>query len=323
MRHSRVQLTWDQDDNQRTKITRRRPGEQELAEEDYKAYLASDTSGSEGEEEAETVPEPEDIKSKKGQRMRSLLLEGLDTSKVKKGRKELPGESRDMDMEITFTPALTSSKASGEAVPAPIMSTSQDAVPEGEEREETTREKYLRKQKEKREARMAKFVEGRMAKESQQKPESDEEIPPELAGEDGTGGMGHFSMQDIVRAEKDKMRAAKLRGKAKKKAAARADAADEAEGKIQPDFHVNPEDDRFAALYTDHQYALDPSHASFRKTDAMQTLLETADKKRRRHEAEPAPAEAQRGDDPAALVQRLKQRAAGSQRPTKKQKQKA
>lgn len=298
----------------------------------------------------------EEAKGSKAARTRNLLLSGLDTSgKNKKGRK---GPEEELDMEITFTPALSASK------PVPAQKTGQDGtapddVPAalssskaalavtasdgGAEKQETTREKYLRKQREKREARMAKLVEARVAKESQPKDKSEseweesEELPASLAGGDEGGAgagaerLGHFSMQDIVRAEKDKSKAGKLRGKAKKKAASRAEKTlDQAERKIQPGFTVNPEDDRFAALYTDHQFALDPSHAAFRKTQAMQTLLSTTDKKRHRQgdeepEQEEAKAQSAGGNaDPGALVQRLKQRAASGgvgPRPRKMQKQ--
>lgn len=47
-------------------------------------------------------------------------------------------------------------------------------------------------------------------------------------------------------------------------------------------FQVDVEDPRFQAIYTSHLFSLDPSHPSYRKTRAMQSLLE--EKRRRREE---------------------------------------
>jgi len=45
------------------------------------------------------------------------------------------------------------------------------------------------------------------------------------------------------------------------------------EPELQEDFVLNPSDDRFSAVHTDHRFALDPSSSQFRKSQTMTGLL--------------------------------------------------
>lgn len=56
-------------------------------------------------------------------------------------------------------------------------------------------------------------------------------------------------------------------------------------------FQVDVSDPRFQAVFTSHLFNLDPSHPSYKRTRATQSIL---DEKRRRRE------EAERGDDATA-----------------------
>lgn len=58
-------------------------------------------------------------------------------------------------------------------------------------------------------------------------------------------------------------------------------------------FQVDVSDPRFQAVFTSHLFNLDPSHPSYKRTRATQSIL---DEKRRRRE------EAERGDDDAATA---------------------
>ncbi len=148
LRHSRVKLTWDQDDPERTKLTRlvSRGGltKDQLRQDDFKAYLASDT---------ESEPDEDEVAAKNGRdRLRALLnVDGDDAGFGKKGKRSggvFDDPSRDDDeqgeMQITFMPGLS------EAVGRKAA----NATKEGGD--ETTLEKYVRKQKEKKERKKAK-----------------------------------------------------------------------------------------------------------------------------------------------------------------------
>lgn len=149
LRHSRVKLTWDQDDPERSKLTRMvaRGGltKDQLRDDDFKAYLASDTE-SEDEDEKE---------AKNGRdRLRALLnLDGAgeDGSGFGKKGKRSGGvfddpthDEEEGEMQITFMPGLSEAAAKKAA----------NGKKAGDE-DETTLEKYLRKQKEKKERKKA------------------------------------------------------------------------------------------------------------------------------------------------------------------------
>lgn len=93
LQHSSIKLTWDEDDNDRVKMTRRKFTKEELQDMDFKAYLASSSSESESDNDGETK---DDLKAK----YRSLL-QGIQGD-VKSDESEVEG-----DMEITFTPGLS------------------------------------------------------------------------------------------------------------------------------------------------------------------------------------------------------------------------
>lgn len=143
LQHSKVKLTWDADDSGRKEAQARafRGSRKDIDENDLKAYLGTDSSDDE-EDEAEVVDTTKDqvgsTMSKKEadkQRMRSLL--GLSTEPSRPSKPEGPvGE-----MEVTFTSGL----AGG---------TNQDSVFENEpEHDETTLDKYLRKERERKKRR--------------------------------------------------------------------------------------------------------------------------------------------------------------------------
>uniref|UniRef100_A0A1A8DJS0 ESF1, nucleolar pre-rRNA processing protein, homolog n=1 Tax=Nothobranchius kadleci TaxID=1051664 RepID=A0A1A8DJS0_NOTKA len=73
---------------------------------------------------------------------------------------------------------------------------------------------------------------------------------------------------------------------------------------LEDDFQVDVKDPRFQAVFTSHLFNLDPSHPSFRKTKATQSILEEK-QRRRQEEATPTQinqqeaAEAKQGDDSA------------------------
>lgn len=270
LQHSKVRLTWDETPVERMKLASKAFSRREIDDMDYKAYLASD-SESEDEEQANR----EDMKSK----YKSLLSESEYGSLLETGDKD------DVDMEVTFTPGLDESKSEfGAGAPNS----------EGEsEKEETTIEKYKRKEKERRKQRMEEWKKknedgeedtGKKSKKGKQnkknvKPTAEEakttaELELLMMEDNDEAGqkVQHFDMKEIVKAEKR----AKRKGKKGSKSDEPAPAG--------MDFEVDVKDDRFAKLFDDHEFAIDPTKPQFKKTSGMEKLL---DERRRRTQDDP------------------------------------
>ena len=124
LRHSKVKLTWDGDDPQRSQVTRRALTRKEMEESDFNAYIAN--TSSESESDGEDRPSKKDKKTSRD-KMRALLLGGNDEAMPEGWGDD--GAVDDVDMEITFTPGLSDKKI---------------------QEDETTLERYQRKVKEKR-----------------------------------------------------------------------------------------------------------------------------------------------------------------------------
>ena len=159
LQHSKVRLTWDADDGSRKQAQKRAfsGSRAEIDENDLKAYLGSDS------EEDDEAPEPVIIdataagnspdeqnatesttpqlskKEAERQRMRSIL--GLHPEQVSKRKPKRASPTPVGDMQITFTSGLSNNRGSvfeSQAEP---------------DREETTVEKYIRKEKERKNRR--------------------------------------------------------------------------------------------------------------------------------------------------------------------------
>ncbi|TPX38335.1 hypothetical protein SmJEL517_g00324 [Synchytrium microbalum] len=275
LQNSKVKLTWDEDDPDRSRVTRKKFSKQDLMEMDFKTYIASESSDGEGPDDNEDDSDVEERRNRY-----KALLEGGDEESNPFGRSRKSGMKADADgmgdMEITFTPGLTSSK--------------------GDEPQdnESPFEQYLRKQKEKRKAKK----DARKAATSQKEEQSEEdEVPSSLQPQSAnslqllldddfsTPGLvsnsspsetsqqppvkssRHFDMKEIIKAEK--LKTIKLKGKAKKKLEGRQFEA------LQDDFELNLEDPRFSAVTSSHHFAIDPSNPHFKKTPAMKKLLQS------------------------------------------------
>lgn len=314
LQSSKVKLTWDmhpEETSRKDALNRAFSGSRaEIEENDLRAYLASDSEDSISENEDDAQDEDAPKLSKKElarKKMREAL--GLAEEPAAKEKKMPVG-----DMQITFTPALTESKAAKK-----------------EEKEETTLEKYKRKEKERKEkkrvANKAKRegrnpeasdvedVEGaidetggddlgfddpffttedagagktsksavrkeerRKKREAREAAEAESAaqkahlsaVMAEDANDKQAAHLDHFDMNDILKAEK----AAKKKGKGKSK-------GKKIEGELQSGFRMDVEDERFKAVFENHEFAIDPSNPKFKATEGMNKLLEEGRKKRR------------------------------------------
>lgn len=173
LQHSKVKLTWDMDPEEASRkdaIKRAFSGSRaEIGENDLRAYLGSDSE----DDEPEAVDEEEPKLSKKElarQKMRAAL--GLADEPLKSSKKEKGPVG---DIEITFTAGL-SSKEKGDSIfeNKPII-------------EETTAERYIRKEKERKARRKEKakaIREGRDPDAVDEEPAADEAKEEDLGFED-------------------------------------------------------------------------------------------------------------------------------------------
>ncbi|XP_063490046.1 ESF1 homolog isoform X1 [Symphalangus syndactylus] len=302
---STVEITWDETDHERITMLNRKFKKEELLDMDFQAYLAS---SSEDEEETEEelqgddgVNVEEDGKTKKSQKD--------DEEQIAKYRqllqviqeKEKKGKENDMEMEIKWVPGL---KESAEEMVKNKL--------EGKDKL-TPWEQFLEKKKEKKRLKRKQKVSVALAEEA-----SEEELPSDVdlndpyfaeevkqiginkksvkSAKDGTSpeeeteierqkaemallmmdededSKKHFNYNKIV--EHQNLSKKKKKQLMKKKEL------------IEDDFEVNVNDARFQAMYTSHLFNLDPSDPNFKKTKAMEKILEEKARQRERKEQE-------------------------------------
>lgn len=250
LRHSTVKLTWDDDDPERNHITRRPLTKKEIEEADFRAYIASSSSESDGD--ANPALKKGGHKNAQRDKLRTLLLGGGDDQLPEGwGQDDEPGKRGDVDMEITFMPGLVEVKKL---------------------EDETTMEKYQRKMKEKRKKRKEEaklkttavagiedggqsvkkvsfdddFFDGASGSGSEVELEPEKE--PELKKRGTDNPAPRQETKSSIKAEKRRERR-----KGKKK-------PDDEDEDVQDEFVIDVKDIRFKAIHEDHQFAIDPSH---------------------------------------------------------------
>lgn len=216
---SKVKLTWDEDDVDRKDAMKKAFSRGEIEEMDLKAYIGSDSSSDEDEEEEDLDGDAEAAetmsvvskrsKADKAAEMRAKL--GLsDVPTKRKGKEDKPVG----DMQITFSSGLSNNL--------------KGSVFENEP-EETTVEKYVRKEKERKAKRKEKLKAEREGK-------TLDEVQAEAAKEDGNDeagaeedGFNDPFFDDPVAAAKDQRKKAKAVEKARQRAEEAANAEKKAE----------------------------------------------------------------------------------------------
>lgn len=166
LQHSKVKLTWDADDRSRKEAQKKAfaGSRADIDENDLKAYLGSDSSEDEAPEpvivDATTTdsvakhdaeePIPK-LSKKEAERQRMRVLLGLPTEPVVSKKSKKAGSTPVGDVQVTFSSAFTLEKEKG--------SVFMNEPPH----EETTVEKYIRKEKERKKNRKEKTVDSREA----------------------------------------------------------------------------------------------------------------------------------------------------------------
>jgi hypothetical protein len=201
--HSKVKLTWDADDTTRKEVQKRAFSRKEIDENELKAYLGSDSSSSEDEVEV--------AKADKASKLRAML--GLEAPGKSTKPKQKASAKRDRDfpkpdgeMEVTFTGGLLGNESKG--------SVFENEIPI----HETTMEKYVRKEKE----RKARRKERMKARREGRDPDAEGEEPKDAAAdgdEEDPFNDPFFGSdpEDMERAEKAEKAESKKSKKAKKR----------------------------------------------------------------------------------------------------------
>uniref|UniRef100_A0A8D0LCZ7 ESF1 nucleolar pre-rRNA processing protein homolog n=1 Tax=Sus scrofa TaxID=9823 RepID=A0A8D0LCZ7_PIG len=305
---STVEITWDETDHERITTLNRKFKKEELLDMDFQAYLAS---SSEDEEEIEEelqgddeVNVEEDGKTKRTQKD--------DEEQIAKYRqllqviqeKEKKGKENDMEMEIKWVPGL---KESAEEMVKNKLE-GKDKLTPWEQFLEKKKEKKRLKKKQKalaaeasedevpsdidlndpyfaEEAKKIGIKEKKKSMKSAKdgtSPEEEAEIERQkaemalLVMDEEEESKKHFNYNKIV--EHQNLSKKKKKQLMKKKEL------------LEDDFEVNVKDTRFQAMYTSHLFNLDPSDPNFKKTKAMEKILEEKARQREQKEQEPTQA---------------------------------
>ncbi|XP_023574314.1 ESF1 homolog [Octodon degus] len=299
---STVEITWDETDHERITTLNRKFKKEELLDMDFQAYLASSSEDEEAIEEdlqgSDEVSGEDDGKTKK--------IQKDDEEQIAKYRqllqliqeKEKKSKENDMEMEIKWVPGL---KENAEEMVKNKL--------EGKDKL-TPWEQFLEKKKEK---KRLKKKQKALAEE-----DSEDELPPDvdlndpyfaeevkkiglkkksvksvkdastseeeteierqkaemalLVMDEEEDGKKHFNYNKIV--EHQNLSKKKKKQLMKKKEL------------LEDDFEVNVSDARFQAMYTSHLFNLDPSDPNFKKTKAMEKILEEKARQREQKEQE-------------------------------------
>lgn len=312
LQHSKVKLTWDADDVVRKEVQARAfsGGKREIDENDLKAYLGSDSSEDDDDEnqqingDLQLTNGAKKPPKKDAERQKTRALLGLGAEPVKKSK----SSNSVGDMQITFSSGLSENQPNGSVFV--------------NEPEETTVEKYVRKEKERKQRRKKSRQANGMVEPTPTSnqltkgPERDAEdlgfddpffaIPENdtvsastrqkeerrkkraeraqeeaasasqrrelelLMVDDQEAGVKHFNMDEIEKAQK--------RSKKNKKSKYK-----KAEGLLRPEddnFKMKVDDPRFSRLFENHEFAIDPNNPRFRNTEGMNALLEEGRRRR-------------------------------------------
>jgi hypothetical protein len=235
LQHSKVKLTWDETSSDRLQMSSKAFSQKEIDEMDFKAYLASDS-------------EEEDDKDRSRDREKYRALLGNVADKL-----DGKAVEEDIDMDITFTPGLDDGTSK------------QDR----KEEEETTVEKYRRKEKERRKKRMEKMKTAKADEKGNEnststKKDKRSDVNSKKAAElellmmdDDLGKLQGKQGQDNIKQDKKRSK--------KGKKLREADAAEEG-------FELN--DPRFQELFENPEFAIDTTLPQFKKTKAMEEVMQ-------------------------------------------------
>ncbi|XP_077861804.1 LOW QUALITY PROTEIN: ESF1 homolog [Saccoglossus kowalevskii] len=273
LQQTQVHLTWDETNRDRLALTTKKFDKDEVMKLDVQDYLASssDEEGNQGESVILSLPvmrkvtktglkeTTEELFKKKDQNEEMTAWQQYQKNKKEKKKEKKKEEEVKkkqikqqqtgylvmMSCRLMLTSMMNISKKPSMRVTKTV---SKDA-----------RKKRKKKRKE----------EELTAEELEEKKQKEAELELLLMDEDDD--KQHFSLKAIIDSEKQK----KKRRKKKK--------VEDEKLKFQDNFEVDAHDPRFSAIYESHHYQIDPSDPHFKKTKAMDVIIQ---EKQRRREKE-------------------------------------
>ncbi|XP_064271486.1 ESF1 homolog [Passer domesticus] len=301
---SKVDITWDETDHERVTSLSRTFNKEELLDMDFQAYLASSSEEEEEQQQdGDVAHEIEDDRPRKSQKDDEEQIAKYRELLQSIQEKEKKQEEKDIGMEIKWVPGL---KETAEEMVKNRLEGKDNLTPW---------QKYLEKKKEKRLLK-------KKRKAAAEREESEDELPPDvdlndpyfaeefektglkkkpesvestsededevekqkaemalLMMDDEDDSRKHFNYKKIVEQQNLSKKKKKLLMKRKEL--------------LEDDFQVNVADTRFQAMFTSPLFNLDPSDPNFKKTKAVEKILE--EKARRREEKEQDLKEANKG----------------------------
>lgn len=298
---STVEITWDETDHERITTLNRKFKKEELLDMDFQAYLASSSEDDVDLEEEllnDNGPTVEDGKSKKNQKDDEEQIAKYRQLLQAIQEKEKKGKENDMEMEIKWVPGL---KESAEEMVKNKL--------EGKDKL-TPWEQFLEKKKEKK--KLKKKQKALTEEDNEDELPSDVDLnDPYFAEEIKKIGIkkkssksGKDSTYSLEEADEERQKAEmallvmdeeeenkkhfnynkivehqNLSKKKKKQLIKKKEL-------IEDDFEVDVKDTRFQSLYTSHLFNLDPSDPNFKKTKAMEQILQEKARQREQKDQE-------------------------------------
>nr|CAH7749676.1 unnamed protein product [Callosobruchus chinensis] len=326
LQQAKVNLTWDETNPDRVEVVEKLTSGKidDISEGDLQNYLAS-SSGSEAESEEENDKSNSDGEdSNPVDKYKALLKEIEDKEKSEKDK---------VEMEISWgidlkekTEKLAKEKQSKGEEKTPF----QQYLDKRKEKKKEKRKKrkqnaehesgkddsdmpsdidmddpYFAEEFNKAEFKKPKKRKTNVAEEEDEDEQKKAELELLLMNDDDN--KKHFSLKKIQDNENDSKSRKKRRNKDKS----------EDDDKHSDDFQVNVEDPRFSAIFTSHHYSIDPTDPHYKKTKAMETLINEKIKRREddnqvKSESKKPKTEGTKDAELRALVKSVKTKAANT-----------
>lgn len=254
LQQSKVRLTWDETDPERSKTFQRAFTDRDKCNDDLAVYLASSSGEETDSNYGDDIVIPESMNDEDKIEAYRNLMKSLDEE----------NEKEDVDMEVTWNPEVE--KIGEEIVEKKKME--EMSVFDRERAEKKSKKKVNKKEKSVM-SRSKKSGEYSTADNDRDNNSSDESRDEEEARKseealkllimDEETDKKHFNYDDFIEDNKSKRKKRKKKSK---------------DSQVYQDgFQFDSEDPRFSAIYSSHHYNIDQSSSHFKKTKAIEEVL--------------------------------------------------
>ncbi|XP_014285500.1 ESF1 homolog [Halyomorpha halys] len=254
LQQGKVDLTWDETDPNRIEFSKKLLAGEEVDEDDLQNFVAYSSSSNEEEKEEEVLEEKnqnevEDVKdSSKNDKDRIKKYRDL-VANLQEGKSKKRG---DVEMEVTW--GATSNKSKKDQ--SESENENENSGSSDESSGFVTPEKTNIRKKGKKIKKKSIQSDPVSAVEQQRNAELELLLADDNPVE---SGLKHFSLKEIQKQEKHQEKKRNPKNKLNYQE--------------EDSFKINPSDDRFSAVYTSHQFNIDPADPHYRKTKGMEQLI--------------------------------------------------